>query len=229
MEKFDPHLEILLPAQKWLYAQLSKVKFLGSVLYGGMAFSLQYGHRRSDGFDFYSREKLSFKLLKKALPLLDCRELSTGMRKEENALIFEIKNPISKNDSVKLSFFGDIDFGRIGEPKLTNDGILLAASPEDILSIKLKAILERPSAKDYLDIIQVIKREENLERGLAGASLFFENAFSPQIALRRLAYFEDLDPPLQENEMAFLTRMSWEAMENIARNPKSRKPEIYVA
>ena len=54
--------------------------------------------------------------------------------------------------NVKLSFFGDLGIGRVGAPSQTRDGILLVASPLDLLATKLKVIMQRAEAKDYNDI-----------------------------------------------------------------------------
>lgn len=72
-------------------------------------------------------------------------------------------------DSVKLSFFALPDFGRIGEPEKTDDGVLVVASLADLLTTKLKVILERAEAKDYRDIAALLRAGADLAHGLAGA------------------------------------------------------------
>ena len=68
--------------------------------------------------------------------------------------------------AVKVSFFGNVTIGRIGEPLLTSDGTLLVASLEDLAATKLKAILDRAEAKDYCDMAAMLSAGVNLERAL---------------------------------------------------------------
>ena len=44
---------------------------------------------------------------------------------------------------VKISFFGNIGFGRVDAPLLTRDGVLLVASLQDLMATKLKRSFSR--------------------------------------------------------------------------------------
>ena len=57
---------------------------------------------------------------------------------------------------VKLSFFGGLSFGCIGDPQRVDDKMTIAA-PIDLLAIKLKALHDRIEPKDYLDIEVLLK------------------------------------------------------------------------
>ncbi len=57
---------------------------------------------------------------------------------------------------VKISFFGSMGFGRVNDPLLTRDGVLLVASLDDLMATMLKATLDRAEAKDYRDIAALI-------------------------------------------------------------------------
>jgi len=74
------------------------------------------------------------------------------------------------SEVVKLSFFGGIGLGRVGEPIQTTDGVLLVASMDDLMATKLKAILDRAEARDYRDIAAMLRHGASLERGLNGIS-----------------------------------------------------------
>jgi predicted nucleotidyltransferase component of viral defense system len=52
------------------------------------------------------------------------------------------------------------------ELRRTNDSKLLVASPEELLATKLKAVLDRAEAKDYLDISAMLSDGISLERAL---------------------------------------------------------------
>ena len=56
-----------------------------------------------------------------------------------------------KAGEVKISFFGGIGFGRVSRPDLADNGIEVAGAL-DLLAIKLKVLLQRVEAKDYVDI-----------------------------------------------------------------------------
>jgi hypothetical protein len=92
---------------------------------------------------------------------------------------------------VKLSFFGALDFGRIGEPQLTEDRVLLVAAPEDLIATKVKVVTQRVEQKDYIDIAALIAHGIPLETGFVGASLLFGKTFSPTECLRALQYFDE--------------------------------------
>ena len=94
---------------------------------------------------------------------------------------------------VKVSFFGAIGFGRVGEPELTDDQVLQVASPDDLMAAKLKVVLQRVEAKDYQDIAALIKAGVRLDRGLAAACEMYGHRFQPSECLKALVYFEGGD------------------------------------
>ena len=105
---------------------------------------------------------------------------------------------------VKLSFFGSLNLGRVGEPLQTEDGMLLVAALQDLLATKLKAVLDRAEAKDYRDIAAILKDGQSLAFGLAAFRTMFSG--EPAQVLRALGYFEDGDlPTLGEEDRRTLT------------------------
>ena len=94
---------------------------------------------------------------------------------------------------VKVSFFGEIVFGRIATPDLTVDGIMQVASADDLMATKLKVILQRAEAKDYKDIAAMIQDGVSLAKGLSSARAVFGLAFQPSESLKALTYFGDGD------------------------------------
>ena len=100
------------------------------------------------------------------------------------------------NDSqheVKVSFFGAIDFGRVGEPDLTEDGVLQVASLDDLMATKLKVILQRVEAKDYRDVAAMLNAGVSLSRGLAAARAMYGPSFQPFESAKALVYFQGGD------------------------------------
>lgn len=216
MKCFNPHLEILSEVQQWVYPQLRNLKDLGFVLYGGSALALQLGQRQSVGFEFFLHGQLKQKLLRGACPLLGDESLVTQIQDSENTVTFEISPPDSGKGIATISFFGNLGYGRVGEPRLTEDGVLVVASALDIFATKLKGIIQRPSTEDFADIIRLIKSQESLLEALEAASILFGTDFSPMLALKALSYFDELKPPLSQVDASFLIEQVSNTVKNIS-------------
>jgi len=185
-----PRLDILPAAQRALWPRLAPLRELGFVLYGGTAVSLRLGHRVSVDFDFFVETPLDRRRLRAALPLLKACET---LQEAPDTLVVTCPPAEGEQTPVKLSLFGDIGFGRVGEPDLTDDRVAFVASPVDLLATKLKVILQRAEAKDYRDIAALIRAGVPLETGLAAARALFGKPFPPAECLRALTWFEDGD------------------------------------
>ena len=97
------------------------------------------------------------------------------------------------DDFVKVSFFGTIGFGRVGEPDITEDGVLQVASLDDLMATKVKVILQRAEAKDYRDIAAMVSAGASLSRGLSAARQLYGLNFQPSESLKAMVYFEGGD------------------------------------
>lgn len=190
MGVFSPIKKILPASQKALWSELGPLKGLGFVLYGGTAVALRLGHRFSVDFDFFSKLPLDETILRRAVPFL-ARSQTLDQKKDTlTVLVPTVSNP---NDTVKVSLFGGIGMGRVGEPDMTDDGVLSVASLEDLLALKLVVILNRAESKDYQDIAAILRAGLSLGLGLATARGMYGLAFQPAAALRALTYFGDGD------------------------------------
>ena len=193
MKTFAPHFEILPTSQQTIWPLLYPVRKAGFVLYGGTAVALRLGHRQSVDFDFFSGDPLNKTGLYKILPILaDATVIQDAP--DSLGLLLPVKI-LNTTEYVKLSFFGNIDNGRVGDPDETKDEIMVVASLPDMMAHKLKVILQRIEAKDYRDIAAMLKHGMRLDQGLAGACALFGKAFQPSESLKTLVYFEggDLD------------------------------------
>jgi hypothetical protein len=184
---FEPRIDVLPPAQRQIWPQLWPAAGLSFVLYGGTAVALCLGHRVSVDFDFFRAEPLDKDQLRSALP---CLAQAAILQDEIDTLAVSV--PIG-SERVKLSFFGGIHFGRVGEPLQTADGVLLVASIDDLLATKLRAILDRAEARDYRDIAAMLRHGASLERGIGAFRALFNG--EPATVLRALGWFEDGDLP----------------------------------
>jgi hypothetical protein len=93
------------------------------VLYGGTGIALQLGHRSSVDFDFFSSDPLDRAALRRSCAAV--REAKTIQ--EEPDTLSVIADVLG--DPVKISFFGRIDFGRVGDPVAVG-GRLVASLPD---------------------------------------------------------------------------------------------------
>lgn len=197
-----PRLDILPPEQRELWPELAPTDDLGLVLYGGTAVALRLGHRISVDFDFFSDKPLHHDRLRHAMAFLS---RSTTVQEEPNRLTVLVAGKHEASATVKVSFFGGLTFGRVGQPENTEDGVLRVASLDDLMVMKLKVILQRAEAKDYQDIARMIEERVSLERGLSAAREMFGPAFQPSESLKALTFFEDGDlRSLGEREKAVL-------------------------
>ena len=144
MNAFTPRLDILPLPQRNLWPELASVprRF---VLYGGTAIALRLGHRSSVDFDFFTSAPFSPADLWREMALL---EQAQPVRSEPNTLTVSLH----RGGPVKLSFFGGLRLGRVGEPERTDDGVLVAASLLDLAGTKAAVIQQRAECRDYLDI-----------------------------------------------------------------------------
>ena len=180
-----PRFRKLSPAQRRLWPELRPAVRLAFVLYGGTAVSLHLGHRRSVDFDFFRAGPLDADGIRAAFPFAP---RARTLQEQKDTLVMLAAG-------VKLSFFGGMRFGRVGDPLLTADGVAEIASLDDLLAHKLKVILQRAERKDYADIAAMLRAGMPLARGLAAARLFYGAAFQPAESLKALTYFKDGDLP----------------------------------
>lgn len=196
-KRFDPRLSILPEAQREIWPLLAPAPGLDFVLYGGTAVALHLGHRHSVDFDFFRSSPLGKSEVEQAFAFM--RDTKT-LQESENTLVVAVQ---MSSGPVKVSYFGGIDIGRVNDPLETKDSILLVASPEDLLSRKLKAILDRAEAKDYRDIAAILSSGVALERGLSAFAKMYRR--DPALPLKALGFFEDGDlPSLSKREQTLL-------------------------
>jgi hypothetical protein len=119
---------------------------------------------------------------------------------------------------VKISFFGGMALGRVGEPLQTRDGTLLVASLDDLMATKLKATLDRAEARDYRDIARMISAGVSLSSGLGAFKKMFNG--EPSQILRAIGYFKDGDLPT-------LSKTDQQVLRN-ARDQIVEVPEVHI-
>jgi len=186
---------------------------LGFVLHGGTAVALRYGHRVSIDYDFFGPRSLDKDRL--------YQHLADVMRDRE--VLQDAPDTLTVvSHGVKISFFG-VGLDPLEPPSLTTDGVALVASAVDLLAEKLKVILQRAEAKDYLDIAAILRHGTDLVAGLKGARRLFGEAFQPAEALRTLTYFEDvrLADRLDQTLRRDLREAARRAMDELSAMPRA--------
>ena len=188
---FSPNFGRLPPAQRLLWPELRPGTGLGFVLYGGTAISLHLGHRRSVDFDLFCGYALPRDAINSDFAFM--RRATTLQDSKDTMVVMVPGSERARRGGVKVSFFGGLPFGRIGDPLLSEDGVMWIASLDDLMAHKLKVILQRSEKKDYQDIAAMIRAGCRVARGLAAARLLFGKAFQPAASLKALTYFKDGD------------------------------------
>jgi hypothetical protein len=90
MKKFLPHLEILPPGQRRLWAELDQVP-AEFTLYGGTAIALHLGHRQSADFDFFGSRAFDPAQLQASIPFLAKARV---LQNERNSLTVSRSGPL---------------------------------------------------------------------------------------------------------------------------------------
>ena len=181
----EPILAALPNEQRRLWPALADVPH-SFVLYGGTALALRLGHRSSVDFDFFSSSPLDHDAVL-AIPFVASAEV---LQREPTALTLSV---VLNGEPVKVSFFGNIDIGRVGDPDQTEDEVLWVASLLDLFGTKLKVLLQRVAARDYLDLAAILRTGTPLQDGLGAARALFGREFPPMEAVKALAYFDEGD------------------------------------
>jgi len=184
---FKPRRSILPKPRRDLWPALRAVTERGFVLYGGTAIALQFGHRTSVDFDFFT--DLPFDPLELAASL---SFLAAGLivQSEPNTLMVLTPAKRAGAAGVKLSFFGGLEFGRFNPPLSTDDGILRVASLDDLMATKLVVLQKRVEARDYQDLAAMIEAGISLSLGLGIARAMYGAIFQPAESLKAMTFFQ---------------------------------------
>ena len=187
LSTFTPRLDALPAAQRSFWHELKYVP-RHFVLYGGTALALHVAHRTSVDFDFFSSEEFQPDDLARGISWLRNAE---RLQSSPNTLTVAVV----REEPIRISFFGGLTIGRVGEPLLTNDNMAVVASLLDIAATKVAVLPQRAEQKDYLDMAQLLKAGIGLAEILSAARALHPETFNPMIALKALTYFQDGDLP----------------------------------
>jgi hypothetical protein len=192
------HERVLPPGSRSLIASLKKTAHPalgGWTLAGGTGLALRVGHRRSDDFDFFRTGPMDPAALLDTIAGLSETEI---LQQEERTLTLLARK-------VKISFFG------IREPFLFSPqpySFFAVADTRDIALMKLVAIMNRGSRKDFVDLYTILRDGPTLRDYLELLPRRYGTGrINTYQVLMSLALFEDAE---QEPMPAMLEPFDWE-------------------
>lgn len=173
--------EVLDNQRLWVLPFLTDFKKMWFILGGWTALALIFWHRESIDFDFFIEKEIDTETL-----FFECQKIFSG---SEIIKTFEEKNTLYiLVNGVKISFFS---YFHKSIWDIEENGFLNIYSIEDITAMKLWAIQNRATNKDYVDLYYIIQKIW-LEKTL---NTFFEkfwNIVTESYLLKSLIYFDDI-------------------------------------
>jgi len=171
--------------------------FLGDsfFLVGGTALALHIGHRKSVDLDFFCKDPFDSEQLLIKLDACFPKQTIEVVGQAPNTLNLILAGV--KTDIIRYAY------PLIDEVEKA-DGYQLLGIP-DIAAMKLSAMTNRGSKKDFVDLAMLLQRYS-----LAELLAHYEKKFPQQdtfFVLRSLGYFDDADA---EPDPVMLVPMSWE-------------------
>lgn len=189
-------LTVLPETQKKLWVKIAGVKNIDNFyLAGGTAIALHLGHRESIDFDFFTDKNFINDKLLQSLEKL-------GKLKIDE---FDKTTLLGWLDNVKLSFF-KYRHPCLEEPEEYRG--LKVASIEDLVAMKIIAISQRGTKKDFIDFHAIIKSGWNFEAIFSAIERKYHGAeYNKMHLLKSLTYFNDTEDELMPKMLKSIT---WE-------------------
>jgi predicted nucleotidyltransferase component of viral defense system len=180
---------------------------------GGSSLALQLGHRISVDFDFFSESLFETIEVKNEL-------LAIGKYKGSN-----------ETPKTMVGVFNEVKFSLFHYPypliEKTNDFIgIQLASLADIAAMKLVAITDRGTKKDYIDIYFLAQKCFSIEE----MSVYYDRKYhnldtNKMTLLKALQYFDDADESAMPD---MLIKISWEEIKDFFRKEVINLAEKYL-
>lgn len=182
-------------------------------LAGGTSLALRLGHRISIDFDFFSPTKFDPIMLANSLKKVGQFDIDTAAG---ITLVGQFNN-------VKFSYF-QYDYPLLN-PTDNYQGVSLA-SVEDVVAMKLVAISDRNTKKDFIDLYTICHQGMTLETmfGLYDKKyqVLEENKYT---LMKSMTYFEEAD---MDNMPEMLINISWNEVKDFFVSESLRLGKIYL-
>lgn len=187
---------LTLEQERVLTASVALTKGWGAYLAGGLGVALHLGHRRSADFDWFTPRTLP------------PSEVLTGLR--STAL------PVNVRQNDEGTFHGTVagvDYSVFRYPyPLIKRSVSIAgvdvASLHDIAAMKMTAIVQRATKRDYVDLHTILASGEVRLGDLMIATMRQKFAgYDPSLSLRALTYFRDVEAQAMP---VMIAKTTWE-------------------
>lgn len=178
---------------------MSLPELLSFYLVGGTALALQLGHRMSIDIDLFTLEPFD---KSKLLDLLNAHFTDVTIESEGDTMLVTNINQI-KVDFVKMSY-------PILFTPMTIDGVRML-DIRDIATMKIKAIAQRGSKKDFFDLFFLLNQLQ-LQEMLEWFSAKFKQQEIFHI-IKSLTYFDDAES--YANPLVFDQTITWERVKQL--------------
>ena len=179
--------------QRKILKNISFLKKYGMYLAGGTALALHLGHRTSQDLDFYTKKHFNSGIVYKDF--------------QENFKREKISDPDFAQDTLKFRLnITDLSFFRYNYPlirSLSDWESTELASVEDIVAMKIEAIIERGTKRDFVDIYYLMKKC-GLKQLLNFTQKKYSEVFNEQICLIALMYFKDAEITQKDRKRLYL-------------------------
>jgi nucleotidyltransferase AbiEii toxin of type IV toxin-antitoxin system len=200
------HLEVLAPAQRKALKQVASLATRrGFYLGGGTALALYLGHRRSIDFDWFIQEPLGDPMLLAQYIRSQGMDFTTS--KVEAGILHGLLS------GVRFSFL-EYPYPLLNPSVELKDFACSVASLDDLACMKLSALAQRGSKKDFVDIYALALKHRPLPDilGLYKRKYGVEDMSH---VLYGLAYFDDAD---KERMPRMLWKTDWKTIKTAIRN-----------
>lgn len=168
-------------------------------LAGGTGCALHLGHRFSFDLDFFTKREFPTKVIVKKLQKLEDFMLTETAK-------WTILGTFPK---VKLSYFY-YPYPLIG--KMTTFSNIAVVSLEDIAAMKIAAICDRGTKRDFIDLYFIAKEKFSLDEVLDFYDKKYQKLSNNLITiLKSLRYFTDADP---QDPPEMIKEISWKGVKD---------------
>lgn len=193
------YLKVLNKKQLFLSRNLSFLKDHQFYLAGGTALALHLGHRTSWDFDFYTEKEFESKKL--------LEEIKKNFKNFKD-IKFAKNTVILDINGIHASFF-HYPY-KLLKPFVSFKTLSLV-SVEDIAAMKLIAIVQRGTKRDFIDIYFLLLRHSL--KDLIGWALKKYRGYSQILILKALLYFEDAEKERYKRGIdIFDKRVDWQVV-----------------
>lgn len=184
-----------------------------SYLAGGSALALHFGHRVSIDFDFFTPLEFNPDTIATKLKKIGDFQLS---QKEEGTLL-------GLFNKVKFSLF-IYRYPLISKPVLFEE--ILIAHPKDIAAMKLAAICDRGTKKDFIDLYFLVKNGISIEQAFSlyesKYKAFQNNTYT---LITSLSYFEDAH---RTDVPRMIEKIQWDEIESFFKKESIRLAKKFL-